>query len=384
MITPELVAYVRGEFSKGKTREEIKAALMRGGGWSEDDLSEAFREVIPMQAAVPSIQKPTAPAQAPVVSPLPTLSPSPSFSPPKASVPPVVPPPAFSPAPAFSPPSFTPTPAPAFSPQPMRTFTPPPSLSSMTAMQRPAPLSNPVPAPGHSRSWIKYLVILILLVGFGFGAWFYQASVLGLWDSLMNPEMAAIETTTPTPVPDFAPEVIPTPILEPTPLPVALKDCGTMGVALKLGTSATYEKDSALVCLGASALVCENAKVIIKDELFPTIFEITKSANTESGCSFRLSYGLESTLTDLTGKNLAGQYVSCPLSVVKSIDNTKPATPKFNTPNMTSGSKYAADIFFYGTLGLFMENNLDPTKIQTLGCNGEYINSMIASYNAKK
>jgi hypothetical protein len=49
MITPELLEYMRMEVAKGKTREEINRALVSGGGWSEDDLSEAFKKIVPMQ-----------------------------------------------------------------------------------------------------------------------------------------------------------------------------------------------------------------------------------------------------------------------------------------------------------------------------------------------
>src|SRR3989344_2174241 len=50
MITPELIGYIRGEFAKGKTREEIHQTLVSEGGWNEVDLNEAFRTVIPMQS----------------------------------------------------------------------------------------------------------------------------------------------------------------------------------------------------------------------------------------------------------------------------------------------------------------------------------------------
>src|SRR3989344_5923898 len=49
MITPELIGYIRGEFTKGKTREEIHKELINQGGWTEEDINEAFRTVIPLQ-----------------------------------------------------------------------------------------------------------------------------------------------------------------------------------------------------------------------------------------------------------------------------------------------------------------------------------------------
>ncbi|MFA6353370.1 MAG: hypothetical protein WCW93_00310 [Candidatus Paceibacterota bacterium] len=52
MVTPELLEYVRIGITHGKTREEINQVLISHGGWSEADLSEAFRTVIPMQGVV--------------------------------------------------------------------------------------------------------------------------------------------------------------------------------------------------------------------------------------------------------------------------------------------------------------------------------------------
>jgi hypothetical protein len=117
----------------------------------------------------------------------------------------------------------------------------------------------------------------------------------------------------------------------------------------------------------------------LKDDFFPTVFEITQSNNPGS-CNFKLSYPRDSTLSDITGKKLAGQIITCPLNIVKAIDNTNPATPKFIAPNKTDFSKYGSQIYFYGTLGLFIENNLDQNKISGLGCSGMYIDSVIASY----
>ena len=50
MITSELIGYIQGELAKGHTREEIHKVLVADGGWTEADLSEAFRTVIPMQS----------------------------------------------------------------------------------------------------------------------------------------------------------------------------------------------------------------------------------------------------------------------------------------------------------------------------------------------
>ena len=155
-----------------------------------------------------------------------------------------------------------------------------------------------------------------------------------------------------------------------------VKNCG-VGTAPDLKKPLTYEGDAVLTCLGNSALTCEDVKAILKDPLFPTIFQVIKK---EDSCSFKLSYASDSTLVDKTGEHLAGQYITCPLSIVKALDETK-KPPVFNTPNMDNASKYASQIYFYGTLGLFIENNVEKSKILNAGCNGSFIDSVVASYN---
>jgi hypothetical protein len=131
-----------------------------------------------------------------------------------------------------------------------------------------------------------------------------------------------------------------------------------------------------LNCLGVSALRCENAKAILSNSLFPTIFQIVRNQNT---CNFRLSYGAESTLVDITGKKLALQYISCPVSIVKAISETQ-STQSFSNPSTDNPSKYASEIYLYATLGLFIENNIDKAKIEAQGCGGDYIDTVLAGY----
>jgi hypothetical protein len=47
MVTQELIAYMRAEVNRGKTREEISRNLLAGGGWSEADVVEAFKDIMP-------------------------------------------------------------------------------------------------------------------------------------------------------------------------------------------------------------------------------------------------------------------------------------------------------------------------------------------------
>ena len=62
MITPELVGYIKGELAKGRSREDINKTLIAGGGWTDEDLSDAFRSIMPMGSAAPK----ETPAMAPL------------------------------------------------------------------------------------------------------------------------------------------------------------------------------------------------------------------------------------------------------------------------------------------------------------------------------
>lgn len=313
---------------------------------------------------------------APFISPVPTPASS-SFSPPKTS---------FTPSPILSPlspkTSFIPPPSSfstSFPPSSLRPLGAPTSYIPSPSLIKPN-LSNISPSKVSSpHSALKFLVILVIIGGFGFGVWYYRTPITARWNSLINggsqtPSSLPTENTNPSNSVNLPVEPTPPPVVAELP-----KDCGT-GTAPKLGILSA-KNDPTFSCLGASAINCDNAKGTLKDNLFPTIFEIIK---TENSCNFKLSYPEDSTLSDVTGKRLAGQYISCPIDIVKTIDNTKPATPKFNVPSKTDLVKYADDVYIYGTLGVFVENNLDLNKIQTLGCSGPYIQSVIASYAAKK
>lgn len=339
MITQELIAYIRGEFSKGKTREEIRTTLLAGGGWSENDLSEAFRTVIPMQGNV---------AQN-------VIFPKEKSSQPAPSSPP-------------TPPSVS------FSPSPLPSFLPPISYLPSRSSLKSTPFSKPLSSPHSSHPLLKFLIVLIFIVGLSFGFWYYRSPIINLWNASVN---KVLELSTPsfnenqdTGSNNVAPDAVTQPVAQ-------VRNCGIVATP-KLGFPSTYENDSGLSCLGESAAICVNAKGILRDDFFPTVFEITKL---QASCNFKLSYPADSALTDITGRKLALQYIICPINIVKAIDNTNVASPKFIAPDTTNFSRYASQIYFYGTLGLFVENNLDKNEMEALGCNGPYIDSMIASYN---
>ena len=322
MITPELIGYIRGELGKGRKREDIRESLVREGGWSEVDLSEAFRIVMPMQGA-------TAPAPAETI---------------KSAV----------------------------------------SSASASASALSSASSLSSPSPSALRKVLLMIIVILVVGGMGFSAWIYRAPLIEFWNqgaakikelsaSLFGSKIIANTENSISPVP----ENIETPVAnaETANIVVTVKDCG-VGKAPDIKKPATYQNDAVLNCLGESAILCAPAKAVLKDALFPTVVEITKN---QGGCDFKLSYAADSTLIDRSGEKLAGQYVLCPLSVVKAVDESK-KTPSFNPPSADNLGKYAGQIYFYGTLGLFMENNLERNKIHSLGCTGSFIDSVIASF----
>ncbi len=322
MITPELIEYIRGEFTKGRTREEVHAELIKNGGWSEADLSEAFRTVVPMQGFVA------------------------------------------------------------------------PNPATQNIMIAPIAKNR-----SKSKSFWQNSVFIIISLIFLVSWWFYRPQIISFWNSgintleelSVNSWNSSVNNLKKISMPSFnfgkifSTDQIPNNFVVPQNNPIikptisVVKDCG-IGTAPDLKNPFTYENNAVLNCLGNSALHCEEARVVLKNDLFPTVFQIVRDKNADQDiCRFKLSYAEESALIDVTGKKLAGQYVTCPLSLVKELDETK-TPPSFGVPNTSDLGKYAGQIYFYGTLGLFIENNVDQNRIQSLGCRGDYISSVIASY----
>src|SRR3989344_3428516 len=310
MVTPELISYVRGEINKGRTREEIHTALLKEGGWTELDINEAFRIVIPMQGFGQS------------------------------------------------------------------------SIQNIGVSK--------VATGPSSRRYIGDIIFIIISLVCISGWYFYRAPVTDFWNSStqslssswnrlseFSGSFFAPKISTETDVAFTQPEEVPeqsTPVV--TARVAVLKDCGTSN-APDLKKSSVYENDATFKCLGDVARECiDNAKAVLKDPLFPTLFEIVHESGT---CNFKLSYSADTTLVDQTGKKLAWQYISCPVSIVKAVQENA-QNVSFSAPSTDNSGKYASQIYFYGTLGIFMEQNLDQNKIKALGCSGGYIDSVIASY----
>ncbi|HEY4512999.1 MAG TPA: Gmad2 immunoglobulin-like domain-containing protein [Candidatus Paceibacterota bacterium] len=149
MITPELIAYIKEEFSKGKKRAEIHDILISGGGWTEYDLSEAFREITPMQDIAPAV---------PIESISPFVSapfPAPSGERPEDVVR------ATSLTPSSEPVKFT-------------------ALSQSEPLVKPP---NPIAfkeraAPEAIPRFLKFLTILVIVGGLGVAWWFYGSQIM--------------------------------------------------------------------------------------------------------------------------------------------------------------------------------------------------------------
>ena len=150
MTTPELLNYIRNEITKGKTREDIHRVLMSNGGWTEDDLSEAFRVIIPMGSVI--MPTPISPVLTPVSAP----APNPILQTPTAPI--------STPVSSFQPREIKPqeikpvVSSPSFVPPP-----PPPTIIIEPKIIRPEGISNPksVSSSHFLLSFLKFLVILV-------------------------------------------------------------------------------------------------------------------------------------------------------------------------------------------------------------------------------
>ncbi|MDO8660209.1 MAG: hypothetical protein Q7K54_06495 [Candidatus Parcubacteria bacterium] len=350
MVTPELISFIKGEFAKGKTREMIRVTLVSEGGWSEVDLNEGFRTAIPMQSFA-TTASPVQPIQNNPMQNTPAQSGSMYNSSPVMQ----------NPISHINPIKINPTQSSPIQSSSVHSSFQPPSMTKSSSGSK------------------KVLLILVITALVGVAVWyFYRAQVAEIWNSLVSSYGSPQVTDNTAVTPEITEPVVDTVIPEPVVPVVVAKDCGTTA-SPDLKKSATYKGNAVLGCLGNSALICEDAKAVLTDALFPNMMEVVKDQNTNT-CNFRLSYTNDSTLRDANGNSLAGQYISCPLSIVKAVDDSKPATPVFKAPTLTDASKYASQIYLYGTLGVFMENNVDINKIQALGCSGNYINSIIMSF----
>ena len=340
MITQELTAYVKSELNKGKTREEIRNSLLSGGGWSDSDISEVFRTVIPLETINPVLPKAT-----------------------------------------------------PFNPNGPINVIPPTPPTAQNAPTTPKPLvfevASPVSNIEKTKSASKFpfvSVILAMLIGvFCFVIfYFFRPQVMILPTQIKNSFNSLVDKIS------GAKEEIPIVVVEEIPVAPVIPEvvipqkinCGITDSPDRKKPNA-YMNDIVLKCLGESLKTCVDTEGEINDPLFPSVFKISTN-QTNGACNFSLNYKADSLLADAKGQKLAGSGITCPVSVVKTVDETNPTKPVFKSPDTSNSNKFAVDTYFYLTFGIFVENNLDQTKIEALGCEGLFIKYMVDSLKQVK
>lgn len=359
MVTPELTEYIRGEFAKGRTREEIRSDLVAGGKWGEADLIEAFKTVTPMQGFfAPNIAventdtTPATPVAPPIID-------KPIIETPAVIEKPVI----EEPIPVIEKPAIE---KPIIAKEDIAEADLPKEDTPKTDLLKEEASPNPFWQKQNLAFVVAVLVCITTL-------YFAGSQMINFWSSgSMNNANDLSKDAVPPEETDIASQDIPA------------RDCGiTKRPDLKNPLS--YENNTVLNCMGDSALSCVDAKAVLKDDLFPTVFEIVRDKNAsqnmgQNACSFKISYPEDSALVDSIGRKLALQYISCPISIAKAVDESNPKAPIFKVPSYNNLSKYASQIYYYGIIGVFIENDVDQNKILNLGCDGEYISFLIASY----
>ena len=310
MITPELLSYIRGELAKGRTREEVRADLVKGGGWKEEDLTEAFRIVIPMQGFF----APTATKDSPVA-------------------------------------------------------------ANSTSTVAPAVKIH------NTKAILGRVALVLVIAGLAFAVWFYRAPLKDAWASVWGSTKDLVSSFGGADEEEENNNVAPNATATPKTAQntqIVVKDCGVT-TAPDLKNVSTYRDNTVLNCLGGYISSCTPARATLTSALLPSVVEITKTG--DNICKFKLSYSADNTLVDDTGSSLAGQYITCPVNIVKMVDESG-KTLIFKEPTKSDLAKYASQLYYYGVLGVFMEQNVEKSRILSLGCTGPYIDSVVAGYNA--
>ena len=324
MVTQELLSYVTSEYNKGKTREQIRTILLSGGGWSDEDLKEVFSMVMPKEASSSPVLQST----------LKKIEPE----------------------------------------KPGTSF----KTSDLSHLITPEKVN--LPLSKKTKEFIGFTLVFCIFLG----SWlffrpqinsFWEEHIAGIFSNISLPSF--FSETKEEPSKEAEKEFVPLPVVD-TPVVVEsiIKDCGTTNAPDRKNPQ-LYQSNEVLTCVGLNVLLnCSPTTAVLNDPLFPTNLEIL---NKDNVCSFKLSYSQDSKLVDVSNKKLAGQAIMCPISIVQKMEESSKGVT-FVAPDKDKVAEYVADIYSYGNLGVFIENNFDIKKIQDLGCSGEFINSMIASY----
>ena len=319
MITQEVIAFIKSQTALGKTHDEI-SKMLQDNGWKPEDVAEAFAQAMPAVSVQSVMPAEPVPIQ-PIFKPMQRVEPVAQPMQPMQRVEPVA--------------------------QPMQPMQPAASKSSKTL---------PV---------ILGILLVAVIAIAGYIIWMLNAQKNAAVASLVAMQAAQVQQVADQnqTASDSAPQLAAS-----TP-----KDCGTSDGSLD------YTKDPMLACLGAAALACQPATGTIKypaGNITPGIFSIVTEG---SNCSFQLQEASGVT-NPKTKADISGQSVSCPLASVMFSDNPEAAKPVFRSPDTDSAAKYAAEIYNYGTSGLFIQNSFTKSKIAAAGCNGDFIDTFLAMH----
>lgn len=414
MTTPELISFIKSELEKGKTREDIRVSLLANGGWTDADLSEAFRAIMPMDntvkpaSSVPASAPMGAPANAPNSGGLPSsikpkmetayMTPSqikPEIKPENSPLqkPPLQP---LEPRGATESPK---SPAPIRTPSPasdMQTFMPPMPVTKPLDSKPAAPhldLASPVTISPDSKAstlktskpprktpWMAIIITIIFAVLCFFAFYFYSPQISDLPNKIASIVNSLMNKTSDVKLEDqmlAGANEEPVPLITDTPPSI---DCG-ITISPNRNDPTTYLDDRVFKCLGESAVSCNDAEAVINDTLLPTIFKIK---NENEVCKFELSYKDDSSLTDIFGRKLAGRNISCPVTATKAFSGVDSKDFVFKDTDITKPSRYAADMYFYGSVGIFFDKDFSQSAIEELGCSGTFLDSTVESLSLIK
>ena len=351
MVTQELISYIRSELNRGRSREQIRTTLLSGGGWSDMDISEVFRDIMPLSGGVILPEK-----QKQVLKPDPTPQPQ-------------VPPPVVKIAPTPIAKTVTTT------PQNQNT-----SVFNITNSKKKPHVhmlcSLKIEKNILFAKRLRYVLVVVLFILLGVLGYLLRDN----FSVLSTKSISYLDTLiSKINIPEKEEVIIPqVPLapLVPAVEQVSVVDCG-ITESPDVRNQTTYLKDPVLKCIGENAHTCTPATAIVTSEFFPTNLEIKKEGEV---CSVKIMYSSSSSLMDVFNKPLASRFISCPVSVVKNLDTTK-ENVSFRNSSKDNLTQHGFDIYFYTTLGLFIDNDFDNTKIKALQCSGDYIQSVIESHN---
>ncbi len=367
MITPELLTFIQGQLAAGTSREQV-ADMLLSNGWSAADITNALSQAAPVQPVQPT--QPVEPAR--------PVEPVQSMQPMQAA--------AIQPVQTYTEPVYRPVAQSSL--QPMQ------SVQSMQPESAHLAQAQTQTTVSHS-GWTKsFMVLAGIVVAFAAG-WIANQGVTNsrmqtqsVRDAASNQPSPAVQDqvsengSTPAgdtvvPADSASPLGVPASGAIEGPALAAEKDCGTTN------GKTPYASDPVLACMGAAALSCGSARATVSvgsgGSAQPSTSAL-KITNPGSGgsCSFTV---VPAPAPAASGASASAPSISCPLSIVKASDDfLSSATPTWKNPTKTDPNKYAGEIYYYGAMGVFIQNNFSEAKIRALGCTGDFIKTYIAEH----